>query len=402
MFKRMAMLLFLCLSLCGVVHAQWHEVSTCGVKRFHVVQETGDVYAITENNGILKSIDGGVVWVPKNNGIDLSNPDIKTGLSCMASDNSGNIFLAVSYAWKFYRSSDGGDTWQETSATGFPTDRFAAMVFDSYTNALFLTSEGSGVYKSTDLGENWQSMWGDWYVYSIYSGKANASGTTGMLLIGTYYENLMKSVDGGATWNTKGGEYWLTSIISDPEDYLYAISDDAVYRSEDYGETWEKKFPSVNFGGPYVFMFYDEEHSRILAAGGSCTAEVKPILFYSSDRGETWESEQVSPGPDEISTDVAALPGGIIIVGTNKGIHRQGPPPPGDINGDFNVDISDVILCLRVAISLPVTIGEVTYGPPDEYPQELIDIADMNDDKAVNISDVILILRKAIGLAEET
>ncbi len=54
----------------------------------------------------------------------------------------------------------------------------------------------------------------------------------------------------------------------------------------------------------------------------------------------------------------------------------------GDLNGDTEIDISDVILCLRQAIGLdPVN-----------------DLADMNDDGEVDISDVILILRKAIGL----
>lgn len=55
----------------------------------------------------------------------------------------------------------------------------------------------------------------------------------------------------------------------------------------------------------------------------------------------------------------------------------------GDINGDSEVDISDVILCLRMAIGLdPVNPA----------------LADINNDKTVDISDVILVLRKAIGL----
>jgi len=55
----------------------------------------------------------------------------------------------------------------------------------------------------------------------------------------------------------------------------------------------------------------------------------------------------------------------------------------GDINSDGKVDISDVILCLRMAIGLdPVNVN----------------LADMNGDGEVDITDVILILRKAIGL----
>ncbi len=68
----------------------------------------------------------------------------------------------------------------------------------------------------------------------------------------------------------------------------------------------------------------------------------------------------------------------------------------GDINGDETIDISDVIMCLRMAIELPLVIGQQQYSVP--YPAWLKSRADMNSDGEVNISDVILTLRKAIGL----
>ncbi len=55
----------------------------------------------------------------------------------------------------------------------------------------------------------------------------------------------------------------------------------------------------------------------------------------------------------------------------------------GDINKDTSVDISDVILCLRMAINL---------NQPD------IQKADIDKDGFIDISDVILILRISIGL----
>lgn len=55
----------------------------------------------------------------------------------------------------------------------------------------------------------------------------------------------------------------------------------------------------------------------------------------------------------------------------------------GDLDNSNSVDISDVILCLRMAIGL---------NQPD------IQKADINNDGFVDISDVILILRISIGL----
>ena len=57
------------------------------------------------------------------------------------------------------------------------------------------------------------------------------------------------------------------------------------------------------------------------------------------------------------------------------------------------MNLSDVILCLRMAIGLDVQIQEQTYQHP--YLSWLVEIADMNDDGDVDISDVILILQAA-------
>ena len=54
----------------------------------------------------------------------------------------------------------------------------------------------------------------------------------------------------------------------------------------------------------------------------------------------------------------------------------------GDINGDDIVDISDVILVLRIALGLDQDPG----------------CSDINNDGSVDISDVILTLRMALGL----
>ncbi len=69
----------------------------------------------------------------------------------------------------------------------------------------------------------------------------------------------------------------------------------------------------------------------------------------------------------------------------------------GDINQDGAVDVTDVILCLRMAVGLDIVIDGVTYPPPS-YNATLKTRADMNGDNLVDVSDVILTLRKAVGL----
>jgi len=67
-----------------------------------------------------------------------------------------------------------------------------------------------------------------------------------------------------------------------------------------------------------------------------------------------------------------------------------------DINKDRYVDISDVILCLRAAVSLDMIIDGQTYCSP--YNDWIIAISDINNDAFIDILDVILILKKAVEL----
>ncbi|HDD64998.1 MAG TPA: hypothetical protein ENF61_02665 [Firmicutes bacterium] len=80
--------------------------------------------------------------------------------------------------------------------------------------------------------------------------------------------------------------------------------------------------------------------------------------------------------------DVDGVANGIIIDPGGVALFYQ----KGDINRDWQIDISDVILCLRMCVGIdPVDLSK----------------ADINSDGRVDISDVILTLRLAIGLPVE-
>ncbi len=67
----------------------------------------------------------------------------------------------------------------------------------------------------------------------------------------------------------------------------------------------------------------------------------------------------------------------------------------GDINQDGTVNIQDLLLCLRMSLGMPVTIGENVYQPP--Y-MGLVMLADMNGSGGVNIMDVIMLLRQILSV----
>ena len=67
-----------------------------------------------------------------------------------------------------------------------------------------------------------------------------------------------------------------------------------------------------------------------------------------------------------------------------------------DINRDRFIDISDVILCLRMAIELDINVDGQNHQFP--YNDWLITVADVDGNGSIDISDVILTLRISIGL----
>jgi uncharacterized delta-60 repeat protein len=68
----------------------------------------------------------------------------------------------------------------------------------------------------------------------------------------------------------------------------------------------------------------------------------------------------------------------------------------GEIFGDWEVDVPDVLLLLRMASSLPVTVGGALWAAP--YPAELAGRADVNLDGAIDVFDVVFCFRMALQL----
>jgi len=101
-----------------------------------------------------------------------------------------------------------------------------------------------------------------------------------------------------------------------------------------------------------------------------------------------------STGEKEATLTIESYIGNTSI--TLKGNCISMPLTKGDISGNGETDISDVILCLRIAIELPVTIEGIQYFSP--YEPWIKERADINGDGEVDIKDVIKVLRIAIEL----
>lgn len=250
-------------------------------------------YIGAASGGLWKTTDGGIRWKPIFDGQEASS----IGSIAIAPSNSeivwvgtGETFLirpAHAMGDGIYKSDDGGNTWQHMGLKN--SGRIGRIVVHPtnpdivYAAALGHThspQKERGIYRTADGGKSWEHILfvdegtgaadlaidpknperliaGLWSV-QINTWKLNSGGPGG----GVY-----RTLDGGDTWQplkenglpggqeNPVGKTGVAISYSNP-DMIYAlfeIESPALYRSEDFGETWElmTRNHDINERAPY-------------------------------------------------------------------------------------------------------------------------------------------------------
>ncbi|MDY6914798.1 MAG: hypothetical protein SVM86_00570, partial [Candidatus Cloacimonadota bacterium] len=165
-------------------------------------------------------------------------------------NNADLVFAAcglsmASETGSVWKSTDGGVTWNATDLSGKP---FYGLAAAANQPGVFYASGKNGFYKSTDYGENWEMI----SMASSFLIKLGANLEDGNIIIGglTSSNGFKRSTDGGETWDDVGmNSGFLKKVITDPNnpDVMYAAmgdTDDSVYKSSDYGATWDPIGPT--------------------------------------------------------------------------------------------------------------------------------------------------------------
>ncbi len=175
------------------------------------------LYALTNQDGVYKSVDGGVTWVEKNRGLP-ANKVVKWGqlfANQLAMDPNDPDTLYIPIQGKIYKSTDGAENWFESSqGTNFSScggngNNIAGILVDPRdSNHLYAgtvaTGCNGGLFESMDAGANWQQIAGSNINSSRLDNEAWALAfdleRPNRMFIGSIKYPLFFSQNSGQTW----------------------------------------------------------------------------------------------------------------------------------------------------------------------------------------------------------
>ena len=195
--------------------------------------------------GIFKSYDYGEKWEATNL---ISKDDKKTktidkvnsSLIKIDPQNHSKIYLGTQGDGIFYSENAGGN-WVNILSKGNVYD----LVLDSKNSGVVYTSLGKNLYKSIDLGENWESIYLEERSKILITSLAIDPVNNLLIYFGTSAGEVYKTLDGGESWQLileDEEDDAIKKIMVNPKNtrrIYVATATQGIYKSFDKGNGWQ-------------------------------------------------------------------------------------------------------------------------------------------------------------------
>jgi len=319
------------------------------------IKTTGEIFAGTEGGGVFRSTDNAKTWVAVNSGltnafiqalaINNNTGDIFAGTTTgfFLSSNNGGVWrafnpglsppvpsirsLAINSLGNVFAGTNNGVYWLlSTTATWTPintglTNFFIPAVYAHANGNIFAGTEGSGVFRSVDNGNNWVSASVGLGVMTVQAFAGNSSGT---VFAGTT-GGVFRSTTAGPTFSwTEVNTGMLTAKVSalalKSTSYIFAGTlAGRVFRSKDFGASWAL----ASTGLPN-----DAVQSIHALAVSSTTGDIfagtgNDGMYRSSNDGTTWTRINLGLAESNILSLVINASGHIFAGGASDGVARS-------------------------------------------------------------------------------
>jgi photosystem II stability/assembly factor-like uncharacterized protein len=322
------------------------------------VASMGHAFGPTEDRGVFRTTDGGETWERV-----LYQNDLTGAIDLVMSPGDPNTLFAGLWtferkAWGsffggpdggIWRSNDGGDTWEEiTASAGLPEGdmgRIGLTMSAADPNriyALIDSATKAGLYRSDDLGETWsfvsanaQVIARPFYFTHIYANPSNADE------LWSPGNKLWRSVDGGVEWILEPSikddfhDIWI-----DPKDPMRMIvtCDGGTAVSLTGGKTWSSfanqsgtQFYRVNTDDQFPYRVYSNSQD-LLAYSVPSASRWGGIPLHMTDFISSGETGAVIPKPGDpnivYSLSTGATFGGATMFTVNNLKTGQTEPRP--------------------------------------------------------------------------
>ena len=256
------------------------------------------LYAGIGDIGVFKSTNGGSDWEPTR----LSN-SYRPYYFELDKNNSEKITVGQ-YGWGIMKTTDGGMNWHQ--AQFYPSNQYqllecADIVYNPQdSNEGYLASKYT-LHKTTDGGESWVYQNKLFGVNAIAYHPANpnilVAGLSDILLSGASY--IYRSTNGGEDWymiEESGPPFMsLTRFYHHPQnpDLIYGIGGRRIYKSTDFGVSWENKVNGIiddgigNTNAISDFAIF-EKNPEIMYCTQRQAKDNKGHLYKTTNGGEEW------------------------------------------------------------------------------------------------------------------
>lgn len=219
----------------------------------------GHPYGANEQRGVFRSNDGGATWKK------ILYVNDKTGASDLAADphDPKIMYAGMWQIWRhpwdidevgpgsgIYKTTDGGDTWNQLK-DGLPeTDmgKIGLAVSPVDSNRVWATIGGDdgGIYRSDDAGKTWKLLNGSFEMHSrqYYYGHIFADPKKLDVVYTFTSKSFYKSTDGGTTWGTirtPHGDYHDLWIDPNDDQRMVNANDGGATVTFDGGESWSSE-----------------------------------------------------------------------------------------------------------------------------------------------------------------
>jgi len=266
--------------------------------------ESGNLlYAGTRNEGVFKTTDGGNSWQEKNDGLP-ANLDVRT--ISIDPNNVNKVYAgSINNGGRLWQSNDKGNSWNLLNDEMTFTTIHAMDVDPNNENVVYAAPWGAGLFKSTDGGNSWNEIIGGGEserVFSLAAIKVHPEDSNILYAADRADSLLIKSEDGGATWfspwNPGEEEYFrLNTFVFDPNNpEIYYVSAWKVNRGRIVGDLFRHNadggFEQITNELPRAILDVevDPSNSDIIYASTHVYG-----LFKSSNGGDNWHEVDSFP-----------------------------------------------------------------------------------------------------------